>query len=134
MRVRGDIYYFLFVIDMDKNKLLYKLIAVGMALILVAAVLPILQIHWEGSRYMLAVGAAATLVLRLLLKYPKSTTRIARLHRMENVAAMCYCVSAFFLFYPGAGPSDWLGFLTAGAALQIYATFTIDYLEKRDKK
>ena len=47
MRVRDDIYYFLFVIDMDKNKLLYKLIAVAMALILVAAELPILQIHWE---------------------------------------------------------------------------------------
>lgn len=120
--------------DNNKNRLLYKLIAVAMAMILVAAVLPILQIHWEGSRYMLAVGAAATLVLRLLLKYPKSTSRIARLHRMENVAAMCYCVSAFSLFYPGAGATDWLGFLTAGAALQIYATFTIDYLEKRDKK
>lgn len=119
---------------MEKNKLYSNLLAVAMLLILVAAVLPIAQIRWEGSRYMLAVGAVVSLVLRLLMKYPKTTPRIARLHRMEKVSAMCYCVSAFFLFYPGAGPSDWLGFLCAGAALQLYATFTIDYLEKRDKK
>lgn len=118
----------------EKNKLYYNLMVVSMTLIFVAAVLPILRINWEGSRYVFAVGAAATLVLRLLLRHAKSTPRIARLHRMENVAAMCYCVSAFFMFYPDAGATDWLGFLTAGAALQIYATFTIDYLEKRDKK
>ena len=118
----------------DRNRIFYNLIAVTMGLIFVAALLPLLSIHWAGSRYVLAVGAAGTLVLRLLLKHPKSTARIARLHRMENVAAMCYCVSALFLFYPGAGATDWLGFLTAGAALQIYATFTIDYLEKKGKK
>ena len=115
------------------NKLIYNLLALSLALILVAAVLPILNLHFAATRYVFAVGAAASLILRLLLKHPKSSPRIARLHRMENVAAMCYCVAAFFLFYPSAGPTDWLGFLTAGAALQIYATFTIDYLEKKGK-
>ena len=119
---------------MNTNRIYSNLLAVALLLILTAAILPIVKIHWEGTRYMLAAGAATSLILRLLIKHPKSTPRIARLHRMENVSAMCYCVSAFFLFYPGAGPSDWLGFLSAGAALQLYASFTIDYLEKRDKK
>lgn len=110
------------------------MIGLAMLLILGAAILPIININRVGTRYVYAVGAVATLVARLLIKHSETTPRIKRLHRIENVAAMCFCISAFFLFYPEAGPSDWLGFLTAGAALQIYAAFTIDYLEKRDKK
>lgn len=116
------------------NNTLSWVIGIALLLILGSALLPVLNINWAATRYIFAAGAVVTLVARLLIKYPETTPRIKRLHRIENVSAMCYCVAAFFLFYPEAGPSDWLGFLTAGAALQIYAAFTIDYLEKRDKK
>lgn len=121
---------------MDKrNNILSWILALSLLVILVSAALPILKIDWEGSRYTFAVGALASLVARLMIKHkPTQSLRIKRLRRIENVSSILYCLSAFFIFYPGAGSTDWLGFLTAGAALQIYATFTIDYLEKRDKK
>lgn len=45
---------------------------------------------------------------------------------MEFWSAMCYVVSALFLF---SDPyhSTWLGFLTVGAVVQVYASFMIDY-------
>ncbi len=119
----------------NRNKILSWLLALAMLMILVAAALPILRIYFVWSKYVYAAGAALAFVVRLLTKHDNGLPmRIKRLHRMENVSAMCYCVSAFFLFYSGAGATDWLGFLTAGAALQAYAAFMIDYLEKKDKK
>lgn len=119
----------------NRNKILSWLLALAMLMILVAAALPILKVQWEGSRYVFAAGAALSFIVRIITKHGGDLPmRIKRLHRMENVSAMCYCVSAFFLFYTGAGATDWLGFLTAGAALQAYAAFMIDYLEKKGKK
>lgn len=118
----------------NRNNTLSWIIGVALLLLLGSAALPIFKINWPGAKYVFAAGAVATLVARMLMKHTSTNTRVKRLHRIENVSAMCYCVSAFFLFYPDADPGDWLGFLTAGAALQIYTAFTIDYLEKRDKK
>lgn len=117
------------------NKILYGVLTVAMLMLVVAALLPIVGYHHAALKYVYATGAALTFIVRIFTKYDDNLSlRIKRLHRMENVSAMCYCVSAFFLFYTGAGATDWLGFLTAGAALQAYAGFMIDYLEKRDKK
>ena len=118
----------------NRNNKISWALAIAMLVMLAMALLPLLKIHWVAAKYVYAAGAVATLVARLMLKWPDSTPRIKRLHRIENVSAMCYCVSALLLFLPGTGVSDWLGFLTAGAALQIYAAFTIDRLAKRDKK
>lgn len=127
---------------MDKrNKALSWLLSLAMLMILIAAALPIIgmSMHhfydWWWAKYIYAAGAALAFIVRLLIKHDDSQPmRIKRLHRMENVSAMCYCISAFFLFYSGSGATDWLGFLTAGAALQAYSAFMIDYLEKKGKK
>ena len=117
---------------MDKrNQILGILLSVSLLLILVAAVFPIMQVRWVGSKYLFAVGAAGALVCRILEKHPKSGLRVRRLHRMEVVSALCYCLSAFFMFYADT-VSDWLAFLTAGAVLQLYTAFMLPRAERQE--
>ena len=86
-----------------------------------------------GSKYLFAVGAAGALVCRILEKHPKSGLRVRRLHRMEVVSALCYCLSAFFMFYADT-VSDWLAFLTAGAVLQLYTSFMLPRAERQERE
>ena len=98
---------------MDKrNQILGILLSVSLLLILVAAVFPIMQVRWVGSKYLFAVGAAGAL---------------------EVVSALCYCLSAFFMFYADT-VSDWLAFLTAGAVLQLYTSFMLPRAERQERE
>ena len=116
-----------------KEEILNIILSVSMIIIAVAAILPLLKIQWEGLPYIFAVGAVGTFVVRLLSKYKGDNLRIKRLFRIEMVSSLCYMLSAFFMFYPYSEQTDWLAFLTAGAVLQVYASFMIPYLEKKQK-
>lgn len=121
---------------MMKNKegILNAVMSVSLVLMLVVAFLPLVKIHWIYAPFVFAFGAAGTLIARIFEVYKGSNIRIKRLFRMGKVSAMCYCVSAFMMFYEGSNPQDWLAFLTAGAVLQLYVNYMIPYAQKKEKE
>lgn len=117
-----------------KEEILNIVLSVSMIIIATVAILPLLKIQWTGLPYLFAVGAVGTFVVRLLSpQYKGDSLRIKRLFRLETVSSICYMLSAFFMFYPYSEQTDWLAFLTAGAVLQVYASFMISYLEKKQR-
>lgn len=116
-----------------KEEILNIVLSVSMIIIATAAILPLLRVQWTGLPYLFAAGAAGTFVVRLLSKYKGDNLRIKRLFRIEMVSSLCYMLSAFFMFYPYSQQTDWLAFLTAGAVLQVYTSFMIAHLEKKQK-
>lgn len=103
------------------------LVNIGLFAIAVATLLPILRIGVPWFRYLYASGALLTLVGRIISVriYNGTPLRVRRLGRMEFWAAIVFAVGTFFLFWPGAGPTDWLAFTLAGAALQTYASIML---------
>lgn len=115
------------------------LLNLGLLTMLVAAAFPLLGIWHEGlmlMRYVYAAGAAMTVVARLLYVYEGKNLRIKRLHGLERMSALLYCVSAYLLFdiSDQLGGTDWIAFLLAGAIVQLYASFMIQREEKKDAK
>lgn len=106
-------------------------VSLCLIILLVTAFLPLIHIQWAGARYLFAFGAVGALAARLF-EHPSSdaTLRVRRLYRMAKVSALCYVISAFFMFYPYAKAQDWLAFLTAGAVLQVYVSIMLARLEK----
>ena len=124
---------------MDKRtKILGIVLSVSMLMIMIPVLLNLLMFRCAWLNYAFAVGAIGTLVVRLLDKYQGDNMRIKRLYRISTVSAICYCLSAYLKFsaelhfFPYATGYDWLGFLMAGAALQIYTAFVIGYVEKKE--
>ncbi len=110
-------------------------VALCLIILLVTAFLPLIQVHWSGARYLFAVGAVGAFVARCFERIPgDSSLRVKRLYRMAKVSALCYVVSAFFMFYPYAEARDWLAFLTAGAVLQVYVSIMLSRIGKRQTK
>ena len=105
-----------------KEQILNMLLSLFMIVILVMALLPILKINWVAARYIFAVGAVGILVVKILDRYKGDSLRIKRLYRMGRISGLCYCVSAFFMFWADS-PQDWIAFLMAGAILQIYVSY-----------
>ena len=126
---------------MDKRtKILGIVLSVSMLMIMIPVLLNLLMFRYPWLNYAFAVGAIGTLVVRLLDKYQGDNMRIKRLYRISTVSAICYCLSAYLKFsaelhfFPYDTGYDWLGFLMAGAALQIYTAFVIGYVEKKELK
>ena len=94
----------------NKKTIQSLMLAVGLLIMLIMAVLPIAGIHWVAMRYIYAFG----------------------LYRIAKVSAALYCASAALLFYPQAGNTDWIAFLMAGAVLQIYATVAVEHALKKE--
>ena len=112
-------------------------LAVAMLMLLVAAVFPLLGIMKEEMmlmRYVYAAGAALAFVVRATQVYEGKNFRVKRLHGLERMSALLYCVSAYLLFNYGNewGGTDWIAFLLAGAIVQTYASYMIDREEKKD--
>ena len=108
-----------------------------MLMLLVAAVFPLLGIMKEEMmlmRYVYAAGAALAFVVRATQVYEGKNFRVKRLHGLERMSALLYCVSAYLLFNYGNewGGTDWIAFLLAGAIVQTYASYMIDREEKKD--
>ena len=115
-------------------------LSLSMLMLMIPVLLNLLLFRYPWLNYVFALGAIGVLVVRLLDKYDGDNTRIKRLYRISTVSAICYCLSAYFKFsaelhfFPCATGYDWLGFLMAGAALQIYTAFVIGYIEKKEMK
>lgn len=107
----------------------------GMILLLVAALLPILRVGPSSLwRYLFAAGAAIVLICRIFQPKDAPTMRARRLKRMEFWSAVVWAVGTFFVFYPGAGPTDWLAFFLAGGVLEAYASLAMPAaLRAKDK-
>ncbi len=118
----------------NKSKILYISLCTAMMIVAVAALLPIMKVSWIGTRYLFAIGAVGILIVRLFQRYKGDNLRIKRLHRMERVSALCFCVSAALMFFPMETATDWVVFLLVGALLQLYTSFMIESVTKKEKK
>lgn len=108
-------------------------LCLGMTLLLVTAVLPILNIKWEGLRYLFAAGAALTLMAQIATPSPSKELRVRRLCRINVWSAILYCFAAGCLFTTRPDfQKSWVAFLLAGAVIQVYATLMISKLTKNN--
>lgn len=104
----------------------------GLLLIAVATLMPLLHIITTASPVIYSVGAATLLIARMVRPgYKGRMIRVKRLMRIEFWAAVIFCTGAFFLWYPGAGPLDWLAFTLAGGMLEAYTSIMIPRAEKK---
>ncbi|MCM1029068.1 MAG: hypothetical protein NC342_05645 [Pseudoflavonifractor sp.] len=98
----------------------------GMLLLLVAGALPLLRVGVPALwKWLYVAGAAITLVCRLFQPMDAPTLRARRLKKMELWSAIVWAVGVFFIFYPKAGPTDWLAFFLAGGVLEAYASLAM---------
>ena len=117
-----------------QSKIQNVMLTVALLIMLVTSVLPLVNVHWEYTKYVFAFGAVLALAERLTERYQGTNVRIKRLYRMGKISALFYCVSAFFLLYPEVNSQNWLPFLMAGAVLQVYATFAVEHEMKKEAK
>ena len=121
---------------MDREKIIEWVMAAGLLLMMVMALLPLVLAEPSENtltwlRWAYAAGAAVVLVTRLLQRYKGKNLRIKRLYRINVVSAVLYCVSAAMPFY-SRGTTDWVAFLLAGAVLQMYASYMIERELKKE--
>ena len=105
----------------------------GVTIILVMAIMPLLTPMQPWMRWTFAAGAALVLFARVAAPNEGANLRLRRLHRIAIVSALLYCASAALTFYR-QGTTDWVAFLMAGAALQIYVSFAAEHEIKRMNK
>ena len=122
---------------MKKENVLNILLSVGMVILLLSAFLPLVDVKTPWLRYIFTFAAMLIVVVRVFQRAARRkqtfSLRVRRLFTMAFWSAMCYVVSALFLF-SDPHHSTWLGFLTAGAVVQVYASFMIDYQLRKEAK
>ena len=101
------------------------MITISMLLIVAGTVLPLFNTSGILFKYIYATGALLLLIGRLLTPYTGDDLRVKRLYRIETWSAIFFCVAVFFMFYEGAGRTDWLAFTLAGGIIQIYTSIMI---------
>jgi Ni,Fe-hydrogenase I cytochrome b subunit len=101
------------------------MITISMLLIVAGTVLPLFNTGGILFKYIYATGALLLLIGRLLTPYKGDDLRVKRLYRIETWSAIFFCVAVFFMFYEGAGRTDWLAFTLAGGIIQIYTSIMI---------
>lgn len=119
----------------NKQKTINFLLATGMILLLVTAVMPLIGMIFPWVKYVYAAGAVMTLAARIMERYRGNNLTLRRLYRIQTASALCYCASAAVLCISlgnYVSEKDWLAFLTAGAVLQIYSSLRIQSEEKKD--
>ena len=109
------------------------LVTIGLLIMLIMAILPLLNINHEWMRWTFAAGAAIVLVARMLGLDTGAPLRIKRLHMILVFSGLLYCVSASMMFI-FQGTNNWIAFLLAGLVVQIYASWMIDYENKKAEK
>lgn len=123
-------------LNMNKKQQTANLIlAIGMILLLVMAILPLFGIMQSWFKYIYAAGAVLTLIARFLDRYQGSNITLRRLYRIQTVSSICYCASAAILFSTInnlVSEKDWLPFLMTGAVLQIYSSLRIQSEERKE--
>ena len=106
------------------------LVAVGMLVLVVMAVLPLLNFNEQWMRWAFAVGAFIVLVGQAMGLSREGSVRVRRLHHLLVTSALLYCASAGTMFY-SRGTNDWIAFLLAGVLMQFYASWMIDHEAKK---
>lgn len=101
------------------------MITISMLLIVAGTVLPLFNTGGILFKYIYATGALLLLIGRLFTPYKGDDLRVKRLYRIETWSAIFFCVAVFFMFYEGAGRTDWLAFTLAGGIIQIYTSIMI---------
>ncbi len=112
------------------------ILSLALLMLFVPAFLPLINIDKEWMLYVYAAGAIIAVVSRILQRatYRKDKSmplRVRRLKHIEFWSAMCYLVSAYFRVSDPYHPGNWIAFLLAGAALQVYTSFMIPYQLKK---
>ena len=96
----------------------------GLLTMLAMAVLPLLNINEEWTRWAYAAGAAVTLIARLTAMGQGVNLREKRLNWLGVVSAALFVISAAMIFY-STGTNDWIAFLLAGAVMQLYVSYML---------
>ena len=117
----------------QKISLSNVLLALGLLIMVVMALMPLLNLNQLWMRWVFAAGAAMVLVARFLGMYHGPSLRIKRLHRILISSGILYCASALMMFL-SRNTNDWIAFLLAGVVMQVYASWMIDYEEKKTAK
>lgn len=125
----------------EKN--LDLILALALIMLFIPAFLPLMfdSGEWmaqeEWMTYVYAAGAVVAVISRIFQRvvYRKDKSmpvRVRRLRHIEFWSSMCYLVSAYFrVSDPFIHPGNWIAFLLAGAALQVYTSFMIPYQQKK---
>lgn len=117
--------------DQQPSRLLLAMISIGLLLIFAGTMMPLFAIMPDFSsggdsyKYVYAAGALLLLTGRILTPYKGDVFRVKRLSRIEFWSALFFGAAVFFMFYEGAGRTDWLAFTLAGGVLQIYTSIMI---------
>ena len=106
------------------------LVAVGLLVMVVMAVMPLLNINQQWMRWAFAAGAFIVLMGRALGLRRDVSLRARRLYHLLVTSALLYCASAAMMFY-SSGTNDWIAFLLGGVAMQLYASWMIDREAKK---
>lgn len=117
----------------NRNTISNVLLAVGLLIMVVMALMPLLELNQQWMRWVFAAGAVMVLVARLLTYYRGPSVRIKRLHRILVTSGLLYCASAASMFF-SRNTTDWIAFLMAGVVVQIYASWRLDHEEKKTDK
>ena len=120
----------------NRTNLSNILVFLGLLMMAVMAVTPLLvnhNINMELMRWIFTGGAFLVLIGRLVNLYRGSSLRLKRLHVILIFSALLYCASASIMFIY-QGTNNWIAFLLAGLLVQLYASWMIEYEEKKTEK
>lgn len=106
----------------------------GLILVCIGVLMPIAGLGFVVARWIFAAGALMSLIGRFMNQYHGKSLRIKRLYRIEMWSSIFFCVAAFFMFYRGAGPTDWLAFTIAGGLILVYTSIMIPRIAKKEMK
>lgn len=106
----------------------------GLILVCIGVLMPIAGLGFVVARWIFAAGALMSLIGRFMNQYDGKSLRIKRLYRIEMWSSVFFCVAAFFMFYRGAGPTDWLAFTIAGGLILVYTSIMIPRVAKKEMK
>lgn len=120
----------------NRTKISDIMVIVGLLIMAVMAIVQLLvnlDINVELTKWIYIAGALIVLVGRLVGIYKGPSLRIKHLHLILVFSALLYCASGSMMFI-FEGTNNWIAFLLAGLAVQTYASWTIDRLEKKGTK
>lgn len=117
----------------EPNRYIVATGAVGLLVILVAALVPIANKGFDAMwyRYLYAAGALMVLTAKLFTPYTGKVMRMKRLARLEAWSGIFFCVAAFFMFYDHGSNRDWLAFTLAGGAIQLISNFLMGRVARK---
>ncbi len=106
----------------------------GLIFVMAGTAMPLLRLNTGIYKYIFSAGALLVVLGRLFMPYKGPSLRIRRLCRLEVWSGLFFCAAAFFMFWKGAGPTDWIAFTLAGAAIQIYTSIMIPRTRNKEQK